>query len=292
MQMFKIGDFSRLSRISVRMLRYYDQLDLLKPSHTDRLTNYRYYSAAQLPRLNRILALQDLGFSLEQIKGLLDENIPAEELRGMLKLKRAEVERGIEAERARLRRLEARIRQVDSAEAITRYDVVMRSVVPELVAVQREVLPDDGRIQYMFQEVEAYVASYDGARADKPPFTIYYDAEYREHDIDAEVAVPISFAIAGSEAVHIRELPGLPCAACVVHAGSYSTLHEAYNALLGWIEANKYRMAGPIREVYLRYGADGLGFDLPATYVGSKADEYVTELQLAVEKRQHGGDDD
>src|SRR5512135_3610869 len=98
--MLKIGEFSRLSRVSVRMLRHYDQLGLLKPSRTDRVTNYRYYSADQLPRLNRILALQDLGFSLEQIGALLDESLPADELRGMLRLKRAEVQQGIQAEQA------------------------------------------------------------------------------------------------------------------------------------------------------------------------------------------------
>src|SRR5512135_1263810 len=100
--MLKIGEFSRLSRVSVRMLRHYDQLGLLKPSQVDPLTNYRYYSAGQLPRLNRILALQELGFSLEQIGELLNENVPAEQLRGMLRLKRAEVEQGIQAEQARL----------------------------------------------------------------------------------------------------------------------------------------------------------------------------------------------
>jgi DNA-binding transcriptional MerR regulator len=87
--MFKIGEFSRLSRVSVRMLRHYDQLGLLKPSRTDNFTNYRYYSADQLPRLNRILALRDLGFSLEQIGNMLDEELSAEQLMGMLNLKRA-----------------------------------------------------------------------------------------------------------------------------------------------------------------------------------------------------------
>ena len=107
--MFKIGEFSRLSRVSVRMLRHYDQLGLLTPSQIDPFTNYRYYSADQLPRLNRILALRDLGFSLEQIAGVLDEDLPADQLLGMLKLKRAEIEEQMQAERLRLARLEARI---------------------------------------------------------------------------------------------------------------------------------------------------------------------------------------
>src|SRR6266498_4816399 len=257
--LFKIGEFSRLSRVSVRMLRHYDQLGLLKPSQTDSSTNYRYYSAEQLPRLNRILALRDLGFSLEQIAGLLDEDLPSEQLLGMLKLKRAEIEQQMQVEQLRLARLEARIRQMNEQGDQSLYDVILRGIETELVATFREVVPDDERIQYMFNEVERYVAEHDQARADKPPFTIYHDAEYREKDIDAEVAIPLKFSIPGTDAIHVRELPEIPSAACVVHTGSYATLYQAYNALLGWIETNEYRMVGPIREVYLRYGADGLG---------------------------------
>ena len=283
--MFRIGEFSRLSRVSVRMLRHYDQLGLLKPSQTDPLTSYRYYSADQLPRLNRILALRDLGFSLEQVGGLLDDDLSPDQLQGMLKLKRAEIEQGIESERSRLARLEARIRQLDGQAGHKPYDVILRPIGPELVATHRAVVADDERIQYMFNELEGYVAGHAQARADKPPFTIYHDAEYRDKDIDAEVAVPLRFPIPGTDTVQVRELPGIPSAACVVHNGAYTTLYQAYNALLDWIDANAYRMAGPIREVYLRYGADGLGFDLPPTYLAADSGLYVTELQLSVEKR-------
>ncbi len=89
--MLKIGDFAKLTRLSVQTLRYYDDLGLLKPVEVDRYTGYRYYTYDQLPRLNRILALKDLGLSLEQVGRLLAEDLPAAELRGMLRLKRAEL---------------------------------------------------------------------------------------------------------------------------------------------------------------------------------------------------------
>jgi DNA-binding transcriptional MerR regulator len=283
--MFKIGEFSRLSRVSVRMLRHYDQLGLLTPSQTDRFTGYRYYSADQLPRLNRILALRDLGFSLEQIAGMLEEDLSTEQLLGMLKLKRAEVEEQMQLEQQKLARLEVRIRQMSEAPKHGAYDVIVRDIEPELAATYREVAADDDRIEEMFDMVEAYVAQYEGARADRPPFSIYYDDEYREKDVDAEVAVPLKYAIPESEAIRVRQLPRLSNVACVVHVGDYSAIYQAYNALLAWIEANDYQMTGPIREVYLRYGADGLNFELPPTYLGTDANEYVTELQLSVEKR-------
>jgi DNA-binding transcriptional MerR regulator len=283
--MFKIGEFSKLSRVSVRMLRHYDQLGLLIPSETDPFTGYRYYSAEQLPRLNRIIALRDLGFSLEQISGMLDEDLSTEQLLGMLKLKRAEVEEQMQLEQQKLARLEGRIRQMGAAPRQGAYDVIVRDLEPELAATHREVAADDNRIQQMFDLVEVYVAQYEGARADKPPFTIYYDDEYREKDMDAEVAVPLRYAIPENELIRVRQLPRLSRVACVVYVGEYSDIYQAYNSLLAWIEANGYRMIGPIREVYLRYGADGLDFELPVTYLGDNHNKYVTELQLSVEKR-------
>lgn len=283
--MFKIGEFSRLSRVSVRMLRHYDQLGLLTPSQTDPFTGYRYYSADQLPRLNRILALRDLGFSLEQIAGMLDEHLSTDQLLGMLKVKRAEVEEQVRQERQKLDRLEVRIRQLSGSPVQAGYDVILRDTELQLVAAYRQVADDDDRIEQMFDSLEAYVARFDGARADKPPLSIYYDDEYRERDMDVEVAVPLRYAIPESESIRVRELPSLSSVACVVHVGEYSRIGQAYNALLAWIEANGYRMSGPIREIYIRYGADGLDFDLPPTYLAEDRNQYVTELQLSVVKR-------
>ena len=89
--MFKIGEFSKLVQVPVPTLRYYDQVGLLKPIEVDPLTGYRYYSASQMPRLNRILALKGLGFSLEQIAAALDEGLTPEQMRGMLRLRHAQI---------------------------------------------------------------------------------------------------------------------------------------------------------------------------------------------------------
>lgn len=283
--MFKIGEFSRLSRVSVRMLRHYDQLGLLTPSQTDSFTGYRYYSADQLPRLNRIIALRDLGFSLEQIAEMLDEDVSTEQLLGMLKYKRGELQQQMYEEGERLSRLEARIRQMNEAATHTKYDVILREVESELVATYREVAKDDHRITEMFDKVEVYVAGYENARADKPPFTIYYDDEYRDVEIDCEVAVPLKYAIPESESIRVRKTPKQFNVACVVHVGNYLNVSQAYNALLNWIDSNGYQMKGPIREVYLKYGADDLGFELPQTYLEGDSNQYVTELQLMVEKQ-------
>jgi DNA-binding transcriptional MerR regulator len=112
--MFRIGEFAQIAQVSGRQLRFYDQIGLLRPAHADPQTGYRYYSIQQLPRLNRILALKELGFSLDQIGPLLGNEISLAELRGMLAMKRAQVEHLLSEEQARLRHIESRIAQIDT----------------------------------------------------------------------------------------------------------------------------------------------------------------------------------
>ncbi len=123
--MFKIGDFSKLAQISVKTLRHYDRLKLFEPAWVDRFTGYRYYSLDQLSRLNRILALKDLGFSLAQIQTLLVQDLPPEKLRLMMRTQQLDLERQVKNEQARLNRIEARLRQIDREGSLPAYDVVL-----------------------------------------------------------------------------------------------------------------------------------------------------------------------
>ena len=125
--MIRIGDFARIGQVSIVTLRHYDEIDLLKPIAVDSVTSYRYYSVSQLPRLNRILALKDLGFSLDQIEQVLN-GLTVEQLRGLLKLKQAEVQQQIADEQARLARIQARLRQIESEDTMPEYDVVVKMV--------------------------------------------------------------------------------------------------------------------------------------------------------------------
>ena len=139
--MFKIGEFSKLSQIPVKTLRYYHEIGLLTPAHIDTFTGYRYYSAAQLPRLNRILALKELGFTLDQIRPIVDETVSSEQIRGMLMLQQAEVEQSISAENARLRRIESRLKQIELEDKMPEYEVVIKQVEPLTVATMRDIMP-------------------------------------------------------------------------------------------------------------------------------------------------------
>ena len=281
--MFRIGGFATLSRVSVKALRYYDEIGLLEPSYVDRFTGYRYYLADQLPRLNRILALRDLGLSLDEIATLLDGDLSAEQIRGMLRMKWAEIQHRVDAERARLARVEARLRQIEQEGAMPKYEVVIKEVKPQMVMGVRDIIatfPDVGRL---FGEVERYVAQ----RGGKPSgvcMAIYYDDGANFTNIDAEAATPVVAPLPESDRVKYHQVPGVKAVAATLHKGPYDGLGEAYNALVSWTEANGYRIVGHSREMYLRGHTDS-DLKYPKGSETNDPNEFLTEIQFPVEKK-------
>ena len=270
--MFKIGEFSKLSHVTVKTLRYYDRIGLLKPAEVDRWTSYRYYSADQLPRLNRVLALKHLGLSLHQIARLLDEPLSPDQIRGMLRLKQVELQEQLEEEQARLARVEQRLRQIEQEETMSTQEVAIKGIPAQAVASLRDVIPTLSDLGQLFGEMFAYLGQHRITPAG-PPIGIYHDEEFRERDADVEVAVPVTGSVPEGDRVKKRELQTVEQMACIVHEGSYETVGGTYGKLMAWIEANGYRMCGPVHEVYVR-GPES----------GDDTSTYVTEIQLPVEK--------
>src|SRR5439155_6318362 len=153
----KIGEFARVGQVSIATLRHYDQCDLLKPNALDPDTGYRYYSLDQLPRLNRILALKDLGFPLEQIARLLEEGLSFEQLRGMFTLKQAQTQQMIDAEQARLTHIAARLRQIEQEGKMPTYEVLLKQVDVLLVASCREIVPLNESFGAFYGKIAAYL---------------------------------------------------------------------------------------------------------------------------------------
>ena len=274
--MIRIGDFSRLSRVSIKTLRYYDEMGLFKPIDVDRFTGYRYYSASQLPRLNRILALRDLGLSLEQIARVLDEGVSSEQLRGMLRLKRAELQQHITSEQERLAGSRLDSTAIELEDRMPEYDVVIKRVEPQLVASIRNTLasyPDVGRL---FNEVYAYLALHGVKGSDLIGAAIWHnDDEYRTSDIDSEAVVFLKQTITNSERVKVSKIPAFTMAS-VVHKGAFNKFNLAYEAILHWIEANGYRIVGPIAKSTF----------IVLSQYARMMKSYVTEIQFPIEKRE------
>lgn len=267
--MFKIGEFSKLSQIPVKTLRYYHEIGLLTPAHIDTFTGYRYYSAAQLPRLNRILALKELGFTLDQIRPIVDETVSSEQIRGMLMLQQAEVEQSISAENARLRRIESRLKQIELEDKMPEYEVVIKQVEPLTVATVRDIMPSYKEVGPLYQELFETIGR-NGIAPTGPSMGIYYDDDYKESDVDVAAAVPVAGGSLDSERVVIEELPAIT-AASVVRRGPWDDFSPAYQALMQWIQANDYRVVGYNREIYLQGPESGVS-----------PEEYIVEIQFPI----------
>jgi effector-binding domain-containing protein len=271
--MLTIGDFSKLSRVSVKTLRYYDEVGLFKAFEVDRFTGYRYYSVSQLSRLHRILALKDLGFSLEQIAQALREGVSLEQMRGMLRLRQAEIQQQIAEEQERLARVQARLSEIEQEHNMSDYDVVLKQVEPQLVASVRDTLPSYPSVGRLFDEVYGYLARYHVTGPDTIGVAIWHDEDFKNSGIDGEAVVYLKQRVPEGERVKVYELPGA-LVASVVHKGAFNQFSRAYEAVLGWIEANGYKVTGPNREVYLY-----------CTQPVRQDDEsYITEIQFPVEK--------
>lgn len=270
--MLKIGDFARRSQVSVDTLRHYDNLGLLKPAEVDPFTGYRYYAFHQLGRLNRILALKDLGLSLEQIASMLEGEVSAEQLKGMLKIKRAEIEARIDEDQERIARVEARLKQIEMEADMPNHEVVIKNVPAQLVAGLRRVIPTNDLID-LFGELNGYLVE-QGVTPAGPISLRYYD-NMADDGGEAEAVIQLEQPVPDHGDVKIYHLPA-GSVASTMHNGSFNRLGEAYDAVRAWVVANGYRRSGPAREIYLYYPLEG-----PLDY----ADEsYVTEIQFPVEK--------
>lgn len=272
----KIGDFARICQVSVSALRYYNEVGLLKPAHKDEWTGYRYYDLDQLPMLNRILALKDLGLSLEQIRQLLGEELPAEQIRGMLRLKRAELQEQAREIIERLARVETRIQQIEMEGKMPDYEVVVKKVEPIRAAILHDVIPNmevvSPTFNRLFDEAAEYIYKHGGTMSG-PSLDLWYDdPEERPENMRVAVAFPTDSNLPSSDRIKVEELPGVEQMACVVHHGPFATVSQAHGAAMAWIEGNGYRASKPSREVYLQYERDG------------DQNQYVTEIQFPIEK--------
>lgn len=275
--MFSIGEFSRLARVSKRLLRYYDEIGLLKPNRTDPATGFRFYSAEQMPLLNRILALKDLGLSLDQIQRVIHDNISTNEIQGMLRMKKAQIEQQLQEEIQRIRSIEARLQFLRQSEAETSYDVVIKDVPAQSVLSVRTIFEslDDGMA--LFGHI---LAALPESNSENLLFAILHSDGIDEGNLDVEIGRVITakkhapVPLANGLQLGFRELPAVETMATYVVQGPSANLLVGYSVIGTWAEANGYRFAGVPREVALQ--------------MPQKADwsDAIAEIQFPVERVQ------
>ena len=269
--MVSIGRFATLGRVSVRMLRHYDAMGLLRPARVDQHSGYRFYELAQLRQLNRLLALKDLGFTLEQVRDILDAKVEAAELRGMLRLRKAQLAEQIAADQDRLTRVEARLRMIEREGVMSTREVSVTSVDPIRIstvsgAAASAAHEDVGLVvQGLFGELGGALEAA-GARPAGPPI-----AEYRPTE-NGGLAITVGFPVETEvDSLSTTELPRLPEAASLRYHGVMAGITEGYQALATWIEDQGYRTDGTAREVYL------VSYPEPE-------ENWITELQMPVSR--------
>lgn len=274
--MFRIGEFSKIAQTAVSQLRYYDSIGLFQPAHTDKFTSYRYYSADQLPDLNRILALKELGLTLDQIKQMVLEDVSATDIRGMLALRKAQAEQAIEAEMNRLRIIEARLKQVEAEGELSEDDVILKSLPAMPFFSTRGILPTLFDGVHVAGELMQSVPPILGEKRLGHFTAIIHGEAFQEEQADVEMGFMLKgqvdnpIQMSSGREVTMRILPEEERVISAVRIGPFENGFESYARLGRWVENNGFKITGPAREVFI---------EVPSMENGGNA---VCEIQFPI----------
>ena len=272
--MFKIGEFSKLAQVSVRMLRYYDEAGLLKPAETDRFTGYRLYSGEQILTLNKIIFLRDLHFNVSEIAVVLN-NWDDGFIERQLEKKRLEIEAAIHSEREKLLRIERARKDIGQEKIEMHYNVSIKSIPGCRVLSLRRTVADYYAEGGLWKEMAAFAGEH-GICVSSNTFTIYHDTDYREKDVDIEICAPVAQAGGDMGGFVFRNTEPVPVMACTMVHGGFENIAGAYKAFAGWLQEHAgYMMAGQTRQIVHR-----------GPWNEEDPCKYLTEIQIPLHKAE------
>ncbi len=266
-RLYKIGMFSKMNHVTIKALRHYDEIGLLKPIYIDELNGYRYYSSKQLPVIHQILALREAGFTLDEIKAVQNGMSEKE----LLEKKKIEIMKRIAEETMRLSKVESYL----TRDLINQgYHIVIKELPEVKVASIRIVMPSYDSLFNIVPPMGAEMERL-GCVCAEPEycFNIYHDGEYKETDVDVEVCEAVVDFKKDSEMIKFKTIKKVDTAACVLHKGAYKDFPKAYGAVLRFAEENGYEVIDNPRESYI----DGV-------WNKDSEEEWLTEIQFPVRK--------
>lgn len=241
--MFKIGDFSMLSKVPVKTLRYYDQIDLLKPKQIDQDSGYRYYSAEQLLEVNRIFLYKELGFTLKQMAQLLREDISVEQIQGMFLLKESEIQQLIEREQQKLARIKERMHLIKREGCVEKeQEVIIKSVESKsIMSFQSNGTVDE--IPSFFQTFHHLLLKIQQELISGPQVVLWRESMEKESEFEFEVGYSVK-SLRGTlpQGIKIRTLPAEETMATLLFHSHSPSAQTACIDLATWIENNGYRV--------------------------------------------------
>lgn len=255
--MFKIGEFAAITHIPVSQLRYYDEIDLFKPAHISSDTGYRYYSAEQIPRLNRIIILKDLGFPLDQIRNMVHADINRTQILTLLHNQRDQIIETLKLEIAKLRQIETRIEQMDDEGNLSAHRVVLKTIPDQRFLATRQTLPESDMTRLLS---EVYLAR-GQVITRKPPhlLAVYHtQPQDQQETVDWEVGYVVEntykqdIRLPSGIEMCVKTLPATGTMATLVYDGKWDGGRSAYVELGRWLEHHDYKISGAFRKVFLQ----------------------------------------
>lgn len=270
--MFKIGEFSKLTQVSVRMLRYYDETGLLKPAKIDKFSGYRLYSTEQIPILNKIIFLRDIGFNVSEIEIALsrwDNTF----ITNQLENKRLEIENIIKEEQDKLSKIELAMKDIQEEKMSIHYNVTIKSIPSYKVLSLRKVIPDYYAEGELWKEMSEF-ANENNISICNNTFSIYHDTEYKERDVDVELCAPVDKTGENMNGFVYRNTESIPIMACTMVYGEFKNIANAFLAFANWLQKhNQYKMIGQSRQIVHR-----------GPWNEKNPDKYLTEIQIPLDK--------
>lgn len=269
--MYRIGMFSKLGKVTVKTLRYYDEVGLLKPVEVNEDNGYRYYDTHQLFQLHEILALRQMGFSINEI----NEIFTGRNISGILEQRKAELISERDRALEQLFHLEHYINQRKEG-IIMDYQVLVKEIKDCIVFSKRQVIPDHQALMQVVPAIgKAVMEANPGLTCAKPEycFNVYHDGEYKLDNIDVEVCEAVNDVGKETDGIIFKKMPGIT-AATVMHKGAYNKMAGAYAYCLNWIENNGYAVSDLSRECFI----DGI-------WNQENEDDWLTEIQIPIVKK-------
>lgn len=271
--MFKIGEFSKLTQVSIRMLRYYDETGLLKPAETDKFTGYRLYSVDQIPILHRIIFLRDSGFQVSEIATALknwDRDFIMEELRS----KQKEIQASIKEELERVAKIDSAIKDLNKEQLAIYCNISLKKIQSYAALTLRKIIPDYIAEGTLWAELgEQMEREKIRLPQNTLNFAIYHDLDYKEADVDVEVCTVLPEPAAHRDSALFRETEEVETMACFMVYGSFENIGPAFESFARWLSENdRYKMAGQNRQIVHR-----------GPWNEKDPEKYLTEIQIPVE---------
>lgn len=270
--MYRIGLFSKINKVTIKTLRYYDEIGLLKPAFVDEENNYRYYTSDQLPLIHKIIALRQIGFSIDEILAIHQ----GQDSIAIFKHREQELKSLVEESQRQLGQITHYLAKMKEDFSMN-YEVVLKELPEVKVYSKRMVIPDYNAYFEIIPKIGEEVTKANPEIKCAVPeycFIIYHDGEYKEKNLDVELCEAVTAFGKDSETIKFKKIEKVPTAACVYHKGPYSTIGNAYAHLFKWIEENGFLASDNPRESYV----DGI-------WNKEVESEWLTELQVPIIKK-------